>query len=82
VRISALVNSLYLGFASGLVATDWLSPLERALEPTGMAAERLQRAANGGFVRHSTPDELIAFVQSEQKTWRPIMEQLASDTPK
>ena len=39
-------------------------------------------AANGGFVRHSSPDELIAFVQSEQKTWRPIMEQLASDTPK
>jgi tripartite-type tricarboxylate transporter receptor subunit TctC len=39
-------------------------------------------AANGGFPRHSTPDELIAFVQSEQKTWRPIMEQLANDTPK
>ena len=39
-------------------------------------------AANGGFARHSTPDELIAFVQSEQKTWRPILQQLASDTPK
>ena len=39
-------------------------------------------AANGGFVRHSTPEELVTFVQSEQKTWRPIMEQLAKDTPK
>jgi tripartite-type tricarboxylate transporter receptor subunit TctC len=39
-------------------------------------------AANGGYVRHSSPEELIAFVQSEQKTWRPIMEQLAKDTPK
>jgi len=27
-------------------------------------------AANGGFVRHSTPEEVVTFVQSEQKTWR------------
>lgn len=39
-------------------------------------------AANGGFVRHSTPEELVAFVQSEQKTWRPIMEQVAKDASK
>jgi tripartite-type tricarboxylate transporter receptor subunit TctC len=36
-------------------------------------------AANGGFVRHSAPEEVVAFVQSEQKTWRPIMEQVARD---
>ena len=39
-------------------------------------------AANGGFVRHSTPEEVIAFVQSEQKTWRPILEQVAKEAPK
>jgi tripartite-type tricarboxylate transporter receptor subunit TctC len=39
-------------------------------------------AANGGFVRHSTPDEVTAFVQSEQKTWRPILERLNAETPK
>ena len=39
-------------------------------------------AANGGFVRHSTPEEVVTFVQSEQKTWRPIMEQLAREAAK
>ena len=53
--------------------------LRTALEDTDVNAKL---AANGGFPRHSTPDELIAFVQSEQKTWRPILQQLASDTPK
>ena len=37
-------------------------------------------AANGAFVRHMTPAEVTAFVQSEQKTWRPIMEQVARET--
>ena len=39
-------------------------------------------AANGGFVRHSTPEEVVSFVQSEQKTWRPILEQVAKDAQK
>jgi tripartite-type tricarboxylate transporter receptor subunit TctC len=39
-------------------------------------------AANGGFVRHSNPEEVVTFVQSEQKTWRPILEQLNKETPK
>jgi tripartite-type tricarboxylate transporter receptor subunit TctC len=39
-------------------------------------------AANGGFVRHSTPEEVVSFVQSEQKTWRPILEQVAKDATK
>ncbi len=34
-------------------------------------------AANGAFVRTMTPEQVTAFVQSEQKTWRPIMEQVA-----
>ena len=38
--------------------------------------------ANGAFVKHMTPDEVTVFVQSEQKTWRPILEQLNRDTPK
>src|SRR5262245_31402335 len=39
-------------------------------------------AANGGFVRHSTPEEVVAFVQSEQKTWRPILQQVAKEADK
>jgi hypothetical protein len=29
-----------------------------------------------------TPPELTAFVQNEQKTWRPILEQVAKDATK
>ena len=36
-------------------------------------------AANGAFVRHMTPEDVTAFVRSEQKTWRPILEQVARD---
>lgn len=39
-------------------------------------------AANGGYVRHSTPEEMIAFVQNEQKTWRPILQQVAREAAK
>jgi tripartite-type tricarboxylate transporter receptor subunit TctC len=39
-------------------------------------------AANGGFVRHSTPEEMVEFVHSEQKTWRPILEQVAQEAQK
>ncbi len=38
--------------------------------------------ANGAFVKHMTPEEVTAFVQSEQKTWQPILEQLNRDAPK
>jgi hypothetical protein len=27
-----------------------------------------------------TPEEVTAFVQAEQKTWRPILEQVARET--
>lgn len=39
-------------------------------------------ALNGGYVRHMTPPELTAFVQNEQKTWRPILEQVAKEAQK
>jgi tripartite-type tricarboxylate transporter receptor subunit TctC len=39
-------------------------------------------AANGAFVRHMTPEEVTEFVQSEQKTWRPILEQVNRETAK
>jgi tripartite-type tricarboxylate transporter receptor subunit TctC len=39
-------------------------------------------AANGGFPRYMTPDEVTAFVQNEQKTWRPILEQVAKEARK
>ena len=40
---------------------------------------RAKLALNGGFVRHMAPDEVTAFVQNEQKTWRPILEQVARE---
>jgi len=40
---------------------------------------RARLALNGGFVRHMTPPEVAAFVQNEQKTWRPILEQVAKE---
>ena len=43
---------------------------------------RAKLALNGGFVRHMAPVELTAFVQNEQKTWRPILEQVAKDAEK
>ncbi len=43
---------------------------------------RTKLALNGGFVRHMTPAELTAFVQNEQKTWRPILEQVAKEATK
>lgn len=36
-------------------------------------------ALNGGYPRYMTPQELTAFVQNEQKTWRPILEQVARE---
>jgi hypothetical protein len=29
-----------------------------------------------------TPDGVTSFVQNEQKTWRPILEAIASEVPK
>ncbi len=43
---------------------------------------RAKLALNGGYVRHTTSPELTAFVQNEQKTWRPILEQVAKETQK
>ena len=43
---------------------------------------RAKLALNGGFVRHMTPEQLTAFVQNEQKTWRPILEQVAKEATK
>jgi len=36
-------------------------------------------AANGAFTRYMTPDETTAFVQSQQKIWRPILEKVAKE---
>jgi tripartite-type tricarboxylate transporter receptor subunit TctC len=37
-------------------------------------------ASAGGFPKYMTPAEVTAFVQSEQKTWRPILEKVARET--
>jgi tripartite-type tricarboxylate transporter receptor subunit TctC len=33
--------------------------------------------ANGAFLRKMSPEETVAFTQEQQKTWRPILEQVA-----
>src|SRR5262245_13073108 len=43
---------------------------------------RAKFAVNGAFVRHMAPEEVISFVQSEQTTWRPILEAIAREVPK
>jgi tripartite-type tricarboxylate transporter receptor subunit TctC len=43
---------------------------------------RKRLAANGAFVRHMAPQEVTAFVQTEQKTWRPILEKVAKEAQK
>ena len=53
--------------------------LNKALDDPDL---RTKFAANGAFVRHMTPQEVAAFVQGEQKTWRPILEAIASEVPK
>jgi tripartite-type tricarboxylate transporter receptor subunit TctC len=53
--------------------------LRRALEDPDLKAKF---AANGAFVRHMTPEQVTEFVQSEQKTWRPILEQVAQEAQK
>jgi tripartite-type tricarboxylate transporter receptor subunit TctC len=32
----------------------------------------------GSYSRHMTPDEALAFVQSEQRMWRPVLEKIAA----
>jgi tripartite-type tricarboxylate transporter receptor subunit TctC len=39
-------------------------------------------AANGAFIRHLDPPDVVAFVQDQQKTWRPILEQVLKDLAK
>jgi tripartite-type tricarboxylate transporter receptor subunit TctC len=39
-------------------------------------------AANGAFLRYMKPEQVTEFVQDQQKTWRPILEQVARETQK
>ena len=36
-------------------------------------------AANGAFTRYMTPEETVAFTQSQQTTWRPILQRIARE---
>jgi tripartite-type tricarboxylate transporter receptor subunit TctC len=36
-------------------------------------------AANGAYTRYMTPDQTIAFTQSQQAIWRPILEKVARE---
>jgi len=36
-------------------------------------------AANGAFTQYMTPEETVAFTQSQQKTWRPILQRIARE---
>jgi tripartite-type tricarboxylate transporter receptor subunit TctC len=37
---------------------------------------------NGAFLRYMKPEQVTEFVQDQQKTWRPILEQVAKETQK
>jgi tripartite-type tricarboxylate transporter receptor subunit TctC len=50
--------------------------LRLALDDPEVAAKL---AANGAFARYMTPAEVTAFVQSEQQTWRPILQRVAAE---
>ena len=52
---------------------------QRIYDATKAVATTAKLAANGGFARYMTPEEVTAFVQSEQKTWRPILEKVAAE---
>ncbi len=50
---------------------------------TALADQDLQTkfAANGAFTQYMTPEETIAFTQSQQTTWRPILQRIAKEGP-
>jgi tripartite-type tricarboxylate transporter receptor subunit TctC len=50
--------------------------LRVALDDPEVAAKL---AANGAFARYMTPAEVTAFVQTEQRTWRPILRRVAAE---
>lgn len=37
-------------------------------------------AANGGFTRYMTPEQTMAFTQSQQTIWRPILQKIARES--
>jgi len=51
--------------------------LRAAVEDKQVAAKF---AANGAYTRYMTPDETMAFTQSQQKIWRPILEKVARES--
>ncbi len=51
--------------------------LRAAVEDKQVAAKF---AANGAYTRYMTPEETVAFTQSQQKIWRPILEKVARES--
>ena len=51
--------------------------LRSAVEDKDVAAKF---AANGAYTRYMTPEETVAFTQSQQKIWRPILEKVARES--
>jgi len=52
------------------------SDLRSAVEDKVISAKL---AANGAFTRYMTPEDTVAFTQSQQKIWRPILEKVARE---
>jgi tripartite-type tricarboxylate transporter receptor subunit TctC len=50
--------------------------LRKAVEDKNVSAKF---AANGGFGRYMTPEETMAFTQSQQAIWRPILQKIARE---
>jgi tripartite-type tricarboxylate transporter receptor subunit TctC len=51
--------------------------LRSAVEDKQVAAKF---AANGAYSRYMTPEETVAFTQSQQTIWRPILEKVARES--
>ncbi len=51
--------------------------LRTALEDKDLLAKF---AANGAFTQYMTPEQTVAFTQSQQQTWLPILQRIARET--
>ena len=49
-------------------------------EVLGVPEVKKQLAARGGYPLPMSPEEVVAFVQNQQRTWNPLLQQFASQS--
>jgi tripartite-type tricarboxylate transporter receptor subunit TctC len=86
--IAETIPGFFVGAWAVLVApTGTPDPIIRKVNKDFWAAlndpeVKAKYQGNGAFLRYMTPEQVTEFVQDQQKTWRPILEQVARETPK